>query len=256
VCLVVLGRYVPDLDVVLTLMSDRPALAADVAYYQRLIAMDRDEAPEIVEAELPARGAAGVYDDVMIPALNYARRDRERGILSDDPYAFVVRVSRALVDEVVAPAVAAAAAPSTLAPATRGRVLGCPARDEADEVALHMLADLLAPAGVAVDVVSAESLTAEVVAQAEHARPACVCVATLQPGGLAQTRYLVKRLRARFADGCLLVGRWGVGGGPGDDAATFLAAGATRAATTLAATRDQVLELVPVAAVSPLARSA
>src|SRR5207253_7225970 len=44
VCLVVVGRYVPDLDFILTLVSDRPALTADVAYYQRLIALDRDEA--------------------------------------------------------------------------------------------------------------------------------------------------------------------------------------------------------------------
>jgi predicted PurR-regulated permease PerM len=251
VCLVVLGRYVPDLDFVTTLMSDRPALTADIAYYQRLIAMDRDEAAEIIAAELPARGAAGVYDDVMIPALNYARRDRDRGTLSDDQFVRVVRVCRELVDEVIAPATAAATAP-----ATRGRVLGCPARDAADEAALHMLADLLAPAGVLVDVVSAEALTAEVVAQAEQVQPRCVCVAALPPGGLAQTRYLVKRLRTRFADGCILVGRWGVGGGPGDDATAFVGAGATRVGPTLAATRDQVLEMVPLVSVGPLARSA
>lgn len=250
VCLVVLGKYVPDLDFILTLVSDRPALTADVAYYQRLIAMDRDEAAEIVEAELPALGSPRIYDEVMIPALNYARRDRARGGLSDEQFAFAVRASREIVDEIVAPATPGARA-------ARGRVLGCPGRDEADEVALHMLGDVLAPAGVTVDTVSAEVLTAEIVARVEQARPACICVASLPPGGLAHTRYLLKRLHARFADGCVVVGRWGVGGGPGEDAEPLLAAGADRVGTTLAATRDHVLELVPLAeAPSPLSRSA
>lgn len=63
-------------------------LTADVAYYQRLIAMDRDEAAEIVEAEL-SRGAPRIYDEVMLPALNYARRDRERDELTDEQLDFV-----------------------------------------------------------------------------------------------------------------------------------------------------------------------
>jgi len=176
VCLVVLGKYVPDLDFILTLVSDRPALTADIAYYQRLIAMDRDEAAEIVETELPGLGSPRIYDEVMIPALNHARRDRERGDLSDEQFAFVVRTSREIADEIVAPAT-----PAAPAPAARGHVLGCPGRDEADEVALHMLAEVLAPAGVTVETVSAEALTGEVLARAEQARPSCFCVAARGP---------------------------------------------------------------------------
>jgi predicted PurR-regulated permease PerM len=249
VCLVVLGKYVPDLDFIFTLVGDRPALSADVAYYQRLLALDREEAAEIVGGELSARGAARLYDEILIPALNYARRDMDRGTLTHEQFAFAVQTTRELVDELVAPATPAAAV-------MRGRVLGCPGRDEADEVALRMLADLLAPAGVTLEIVSADVLTAEVVAHAEQARPACVCIAALPPGGLPHTRYLLKRLRARFPDGCVVVGRWGVGGGPGDDVTPLVASGATRVAATLAATRDHVLELIPVVTAPPLARSA
>jgi hypothetical protein len=249
VCLVVLGRYVPDLDFILTLVSDRPALTADVAYYQRLLALDREEAEGIVETELPARGAARLYDEVMVPALNYVRRDRDRASLSDEQFAFAVQTTRELVDEIVAPATTTTAPP-------RGRVLGCPGRDAADEVALRMLADLLAASGVALDVVSADVLAAEVVAQAEQARPSCVCVAALPPGGLPHTRYLLKRMRARFPDSCIVVGRWGVGGGPGDDAVPLFASGATRVTTTLAATRDALLEVIPLVTPPALPRSA
>ena len=252
VCLIVLGKYVPDLDFILTLVSDRPALAADVAYYQRLIALDRDEAAEIIELQLPALGVPRIYDEIMIPALNYARRDHERDRLSDEQREFVVRTTREIVDEVVVPTAPAAAT-------DRGRVLGCPGRDEVDEAALHMLTHMLATAGVTIETVSAEALTAEVVAAVEQARPACLCVAALPPGGLAHTRYLIKRLRARFTDVCIVVGRWGVDGEGAHDAAPLTAAGATRVGMTLRETHDHILEVLPLTstqATAPLQRSA
>lgn len=250
VCLVVLGKYVPDLDFILTLVSDRAALTADVAYYQRLVAMDRDEAAEIVETELPGLGVPRIYDELMLPALVFARRDRERGHLSEEQLAFVVRASREIVDEIVA-----AAEPD--APAARARILGCAACDEVDEVALHMLAHALAPAGVSVEIMPAEALIGEIVARAEEARPACISVASLPPGGLAHTRYLLKRLRGRFGAGYIVVGRWGLAAAAHEEHEPLVAAGAVRVGPTLAATRDHVLGLVPLAEPSaPLAPSA
>jgi predicted PurR-regulated permease PerM/methylmalonyl-CoA mutase cobalamin-binding subunit len=250
VCLVVLGKYVSALDFILTLVSDRPALTADVAYYQRLIAMDRDEAAEIVETQLPTLGVARIYDEMMVPALYYARRDHSRARLTDEQFAFVVRASREIADDVVAPTIPGATA-------ERGRVLGCPGQDEADEAALHMLGHLLAPSGVSVQTLSAETLTGEVVAAVEQAQPSCICVASLPPGGMAHTRYLLKRVRARFQDVGIVVGRWGVTQGPGEDGAPLMAAGANRVGTTLAQTRDHILELLPLAAQpTPLVRIA
>ena len=251
VCLVVLGKYVPGLDFILTLVSDRPALTADVAYYQRLIALDRDEAEEIITTQLPALGVPRIYDEIMLPALNYARRDRDADRLSEEQIAFVVQTSREIVDGIVV-----ASAPAT-AP-TRGRVLGCPGQDDIDEAALHMLAHALATGGVTLDLVSAEALTAEVVAAVEQATPACICVASLPPGGLAHTRYLIKRLRARFQDLCIVVGRWNVTREVAHDAGPLLAAGASRVGATLAETREHLLEMVPLTApaAAPLARSA
>ena len=251
VCLVVLGKYVPGLDFILTLVSDRPALTADVAYYQRLIALDRDEAEEIITTQLPALGVPRIYDEIMLPALNYARRDRDADRLSEEQIAFVVQTSREIVDGIVV-----ASAPAT-AP-TRGRVLGCPGQDDIDEAALHMLAHALATGGVTLDLVSAEALTAEVVAAVEQATPACICVASLPPGGLAHTRYLIKRLRARFQDLCIVVGRWNVTREVAHDAGPLLAAGASRVGATLAETREHLLEMVPLTApaTAPLARTA
>ena len=234
VCLVVVGKYVPDLEFILTLITDRPALTPDLAYYQRLVAMDQDDAAEIVEAQLSALGVPRIYDEVLLPALAYARRDRARGRLTEDELLFVARATGEILEGTIPP--------QAVVPA-RGRVLGVPGRDELDEVTLRMLADALAPSGVVVDVLSAQTLPGEVVSHVQTARPACICIAALPPGGLAHTRYLIKRLRAQFAEVCVVVGRWG-GAVPEDDARPLLTAGANRVGTTLAETRDQVLELV------------
>src|SRR5206468_1131788 len=90
------------------------------------------------------------------------------------------------------------------------RLLACPARGAADEVALEMLRRLLDPARWQVEVGGGESLAGEFVSMAEEEHPAVICVGALPPGGVAHTRYLCKRLRARFPGVKIVVGRWGL----------------------------------------------
>src|SRR5262249_25392236 len=71
VCLVVLGRYVPNLKFLDVLLGREPALDANVNYYQRLIARDQDEAAELVEEYIKTHAPESVYDDVLVPALAF-----------------------------------------------------------------------------------------------------------------------------------------------------------------------------------------
>ena len=48
VCLVMLGRYVPQLEFLAVLLGDEPALDPSVSFYQRLLARDQDEAEDLV----------------------------------------------------------------------------------------------------------------------------------------------------------------------------------------------------------------
>ena len=82
VCLVVLGKHVPGLEFLGTLMADRPALAPEYNYYQRLLARDQSEAADLVERYIKQNPPSSVYDALLLPALNYAERDRLEGRLS------------------------------------------------------------------------------------------------------------------------------------------------------------------------------
>ncbi|HEX6164377.1 MAG TPA: AI-2E family transporter, partial [Vicinamibacterales bacterium] len=70
VCLIVLGRHVPGLSFVSTLMSDAPPLAPNYGYYQRLLARDPSEAADLIEKHVRNEPTGTVYDSLLLPALN------------------------------------------------------------------------------------------------------------------------------------------------------------------------------------------
>jgi hypothetical protein len=91
----------------------------------------------------------------------------------------------------------------------RVRVLLCPARDESEHVAAELLALTLDPNRWEVKIAGDETLASELVELAAEFRPAVVVIATLPPGGISHARYLVTRVRQRFSEVKVLVGRWG-----------------------------------------------
>jgi predicted PurR-regulated permease PerM len=255
VCVVVLGKYVPQLDFIGVLMSDEPVMESNISYYQRLLAMDQDEAAEIVEEHLKTHPPEQIYDDVLVPALNYAGRDRELGRLTENDEQFVFQATREILEgldtgepqiiESSSNASEAAMVDGTLLPNTpKARIIGCPARGEADELALLMFQQLIDSTRYEVELMADETLTSEVVSLVGEKSPALICIATLPPGGLTQTRYLCKRLRARFPDLKIVVGRWGTGSE--DSNKILLAAGADKVGTTMIETRAQIVQLIQI----------
>jgi len=231
------------------LLGDEPALDPDVTYYQRLLARDQDEAAQLALAQAKTSPPEQVYDELLMPALNYVKRDRERDYLTEADEQFVLRATREIVEDLgerqaPEPAQERAEGP---APA-RVRILGCPGHDEADRLALEMLSHLLDPAVWEVEVLSLELLSAELVALAGEKAPAVICIGALPPGGLAHTRYLCKRLRARLPEAKIVVGRWGLKGNVEQNQEQLREAGADQVATTLLETRKYLSTWLPVLA--------
>ena len=84
----------------------------------------------------------------------------------------------------------------------------------------------------------------EMVSLVERKQPRLICIGALAPGGLAHTRYLCKRLRARCPEAKILVGRWGHTGNLENARASLMAAGADRVAGSLTEARDQASGLM------------
>ncbi len=252
VCLVVLGKYVPQLEFFDILLGDEPALPPRLVYYQRLLARDEDEAAEIVEKEILAAPREQVYDDLLIPALSFAKRDRDHGDLSQPDERFIIEAVREVAEEVAEREPAPADGGAGRAPDERRvRLLGYPARDAADDVALRMFAGLLDPARWEVELLSPDSLSSELLGAVARSRPQVVCITSLPPGGLAHTRYLSKRLRQRSPDLKILIALFGFQGDLEDVRAVQTRAGADAVVTTLGQALAQLAEWLPAFQAAP-----
>jgi hypothetical protein len=252
VCFVVLGKHVPGLEFVGTLMADRPALAPEHGYYQRLLARDQSEAADLIEQYIKTEAPRSVYDVLLLPALNYAERDRMELRLSPEEELVVIEATRELLldtAEFIGRSQAAAAEDALPLDATRHplRILGYATNGPADELALTMLAQLVDDLPIDVEITRTRMLATDLVSLVRERGVSVVCLADLPPSPSSKTRYLVKRLRAAFPELRILVGRWAPAALADEGTQTLRDAGADHVASALAQTREYVggLEEIP-----------
>ena len=98
VCLVVLGRHVPQFEFLDVLFGNEPVLEPHARLYQRLLAGDPDEATDHAEEMLEEKYLFQFYDQVAIPALLLGEQDRGRGVMDDDQRRQVAGSAMTLVD--------------------------------------------------------------------------------------------------------------------------------------------------------------
>ena len=256
VCLIVLSKHLPSMRFMVLLMGDEPVLDAKDRYYDRLLARDQEGAADIVEELLKTNAGDTVYDEVLLPALSYAKRDAWAAEIDEAAARYVVQATLDIVQDIrherVPPAGSAAGESAGDAPALDALVVLCPAKDDYDAVALAMLANLLATHGRHVEVLGTSLLTAEVARLAEERRNAVFCVGSVTPGGHRYARHLSKRLRECCPEVGLVVGRLGPFSEPGDQQ-QLEDAGAHRVALSLLELRRYVDEMSVLADAPPSA---
>ncbi|NTF06696.1 AI-2E family transporter [Agrobacterium rubi] len=98
VCLVVLGRYVPQFGFLDVLLGNEPVLELHEKLYQRLLAGDPNEATDNAEDYLKEEYLVDYYDKVGLPALLLGEMDRQRGVMSDAQIALFSSSSIMLVE--------------------------------------------------------------------------------------------------------------------------------------------------------------
>jgi predicted PurR-regulated permease PerM len=241
VCLVALGRHVPEVQFIVVLFGDEPVVTTDVAVYQRLLKEDEPGARTVLEEYRKEHPVADVHEEVLLPALARVRRDAARGALTAQESVFIAGAIRRLVDALDAPAPSVAADEGALAPPAL-MALGCPARDEVDAAALLMLSRRVVADDVRLEVADAGLLAAEVLERVAATEPGVVLVASLGASALGHARYLLKRLRARFPDLPLVAACWSAADDVDAASAALIDAGATEVAATLGEARERIVQ--------------
>jgi predicted PurR-regulated permease PerM len=219
VCLVVLGRHVPQLTFLDVLLGDEPVLTPAESLYQRLLVGDPDEATERAEEFLQEQSLAAFYDEVAIAALALAEHDRVRGALDEDQRKRVVESAMLLIDnlaehEDVAPiseaeARAAKQAADDASPIADDRLILCVGgRGNLDEVAAAMLGQLLERDGLNVRILPYQSMHSARLRELDVGDAAVVVLSYMNADSFAHARFLVRRLRRRFREAVIIIGFW------------------------------------------------
>ena len=210
VCLVVLGRHVPQFGFLDVLLGNEPVLEPHEKLYQRLLAGDPNEASDNAEEFLEEDYLIDYYDKVGMPALLLGENDRQRGVMTDAQIALVASSSLVLVEnlsdiaveeenEVEEPSEApskSSTVPETGLPDGQGRSALCiGGRGSLDDAAAAMLSQVLEVQGA----LAKTSFHSDLVARGALALPLegvdTVIVTFLNGNSKSRARQIVRRLK-------------------------------------------------------------
>lgn len=236
VCLLVIGRYLPQLAFLEVLLGSRPVLDEPTRIYQRLLAGDAAEAIELSTTRIEAlKGAVpAFYGQVGVPVLRMAVGDHAQ-VATPEHRLRLVEGMDALLDELEEqyPVPDAAA---------QEPVVCLGGKWEVDLFAARMLAHALSlqhcPALARVE----GAMSAEHLDGLDLDAVRVVCVVWLAPEPTAAARHLCRRLKRRWPHVHIVLALWGgVQSQPQDELSAQL--GADALALSLEETLAQVAQL-------------
>jgi predicted PurR-regulated permease PerM len=204
VCLSVFARYSPQFQFLNVMLGDEPVLSPDVVFYQRLLALDQNDALTLLETLLKQKSLVALFDEVVMPALAMAERDRHSGQLDPAREEYVVQSIHEMVTELTE----ADAKQSGETPQSEGRLLCLAAADAADEVAAAMIAHFAAQEGYPAITFPAVESTAELLSTLSVESHDMVCISSVPPFAATNARKLAKQIRGNLNGASLIVGLW------------------------------------------------
>jgi len=223
VCLLVVGKHVPQLSFLGILLGNEPVFEPKDRIYQRLLAGDQEEAEELFENYLEHQPLVEVYDTVLIPALALAETHWQLGELNEGKHNFIMESLKGMIQDQGERQLELLAKPETAdlpvadgdsirvdeINSSRLSILCLPARSQADELAAMMLAQVLEASGCRAQAITVSALAGEMVDLVDQCTAAdVVCISATPPAAVMHARYLSKRLRGRLPETNLVVGLW------------------------------------------------
>jgi predicted PurR-regulated permease PerM len=215
VCIVVLGRHVPQLSFLHTLLGTDAELSAEALFYERLLAMDQHEARAVANRFLEGKPLTELYDSVLIPALSLVEQDRHQGNLDDKRSDFFFLTIGEIVAELTdyhqkEPANPSPAIAQRLSrPVENDFAVVCiSVSDQADELTTLMLSQLIERTSHPTLLLSAASVAGEILDSLAAEPTTVVFISALPPFAFSQARAICQRVRSHLPNNRIIVGLW------------------------------------------------
>jgi AI-2E family transporter len=227
VCLLVVGKHVPDLSFLRILLGNEQVFEPKDRVYQRLLGGDSEEAAALFDSYLEHQPLVEVYDTVLIPALALAETHWQLGEINENRHDFIMESLKEMIlvqgerqqklltkqEIATAPLPDGDCIRADEVDSSRLSILCLPARSQADEIAAMILAQVLETSGCRAQAISVSALAGEMVDLVAQCTAAdVICISATPPAAVMHARYLSKRLRGLFPVAKMIVGLWDLQG--------------------------------------------
>ncbi|WP_156406176.1 AI-2E family transporter [Hydrogenophaga sp.] len=207
VCMLVIGRHLPQLAFLDVMLGSRPALEPPSRMYQRLLAGNSADAIELAEESVAESSPRQFYEDVGIPVLRMATVDHRLQEASAEHRHRIVSGMTAVIDELRM----RHAAERPQAPL---EALCIGSRWTVDTLGAGMAAHALALDGVAAAAAptAAGAVTAELIASLGSEGAKVFVLSYFSPQPQEHAQYFSRRLKRRWPDSKVILALWNVEG--------------------------------------------
>ena len=241
VCLVVLGQHLPHFRSLKVLLAEQPSLDPKLQFFQRLLAGDAGEAQRVFDTHAVEHGREVAFDEVVIPALRWTRRERIKQVVTADEEAFIYSASLSTakgrsVDR-DQPEVEGRSQPKPMS------VFGYPVHHESEEITLLMLEEMLRTE-CTFQLATTKHLPSKVVKQIQSEQPDLVVLAAMPPGGMPQVRYMCGAIRQVCPDIAIIVACFAKLKNYDEMLVSLRKSGASYLTTSLGQTRLQIITML------------
>jgi predicted PurR-regulated permease PerM len=201
VCLLVLGRNLPQFNFLDTLLGSAPALDTPTRIYQRLIAGDPDEASEIAITEIKHHSLGTFYNDIGIEVLRLASIDYDRNATAEHRLRIANGMDELLdnLRDEYAPTSPQLVPPSVV-------MLG--GKWEIDTVSGEMLTHLLQTEGVSADHRLTTGNSIRDVDKLGLEGVKVVCIGYFHASPLLTARHLCRKIKNQYPDIEIILALW------------------------------------------------
>jgi predicted PurR-regulated permease PerM/CheY-like chemotaxis protein len=209
VCLIVMGRYVPQMRFLHVLLGEEAELAPEAKLYERLLAADQEEVEAIADRFLATRPLAAFYDTVLLPTLALAEQDRHKGGTEEARVNFLFLSMGEVISELAEHPEPNADKVCPLPGRQGGAPVVCiPASDRADELTATMLAQILERSGHNTLLLPSASVVPEILDRLAQDPHTIICVAAMPPFAFTPVRALMTKLRQSLPRHRILAALW------------------------------------------------
>jgi hypothetical protein len=210
-----MGRYLPQLSFLHTLLGTDAELSTEALFYERLLSMDQQEAHAVANRFLENKSLVELYDSVLIPALALVEQDRHQGTLDDVRCNFFFLTIGELIAELTdyhpkeLPNGPVPPEPLPLHSRLSTFAVVCiSASDQADELTTHMLVQLMERAHHQTLLLPSASVSAEILDSLANEPNTVIFISALPPFAFSQARAICQRVRLQLPHNRIVIGLW------------------------------------------------